>query len=88
MMSLGKRLRKRRERLQISQRELSRRTKIPQSTISDIERGVQEDMTTALLKRFAEALGCTTDYLVGMYEDEEEDEDAPAVVYGVSGPQA
>jgi hypothetical protein len=28
-------------------------------------------MTTALVKRFAQALPCTTDYLIGMYEDED-----------------
>jgi hypothetical protein len=28
-------------------------------------------MTTALVKRFAQALACTTDYLIGMYEDED-----------------
>jgi hypothetical protein len=44
---------------------------IPQPVISDFERGVRDEMTTALLKNFAQHLGCTTDYLVGMYEDEE-----------------
>jgi hypothetical protein len=29
-------------------------------------------MTTAMVKRFARALACTTDYLIGMYEDEDE----------------
>lgn len=71
-MGIGQRIRKQRERLGLSQRELARRTGIPQSTISDIERGVQEDMTTAMVKRFARALACTTDYLIGMYEDEDE----------------
>ena len=70
-MHMGQRLRKRREQLGFSQRELARRTGIPQSTISDLERGVQGDMTTALVKRFAQALACTTDYLIGMYEDED-----------------
>jgi transcriptional regulator with XRE-family HTH domain len=70
-MHIGQRLRKRREQLGLSQWELARRTGIPQSTISDLERGVQADMTTTLVKRFAQALACTTDYLIGMYEDEE-----------------
>jgi transcriptional regulator with XRE-family HTH domain len=70
-MHMGQRLRKRRDHLGLSQRELARRTGIPQSTISDVERGVQGDMTTALVKRLAQALACTTDYLIGMYEDED-----------------
>jgi transcriptional regulator with XRE-family HTH domain len=76
-MALGKRLRKRREQLGMSQRELARRARIPQPTISDIERGVQEDITTALLKRLATELGCTTDYLVGMYEDDDDKNEDP-----------
>ena len=79
-MHIGQRLRKRREQLGISQRELARRIGTPQSTISDIERGVQEDMTTALVKRFAQALACTTDYLIGMYEDDNEVDVGPSRV--------
>jgi len=71
-MALGTRLRRRREQLGLSQRELARRANIPQPTISDVERGVQEDITTTLLKRFARALGCTTDYLVDIYDEDEE----------------
>jgi DNA-binding Xre family transcriptional regulator len=56
--------------LGLSQRELARRTHIPQPTISDLERGVQEDITTSLLKRLARALGCTTDYLIDIYDEE------------------
>jgi transcriptional regulator with XRE-family HTH domain len=66
----------------ISQRELARRARIPQPTISDIERGVQEDITTALLKRLATELGCTTDYLVGMNEENEDEETVAAPTRG------
>ena len=79
-MHMGQRLRKRREQLGLSQRQLARHTGIPQSTISDLERGVQADMTTALVKRFARALACTTDYLIGMYEDDDQGNMKPADV--------
>jgi transcriptional regulator with XRE-family HTH domain len=71
IMHIGERIRRQRDKLGISQRELARRMGIPQPVISDFERGVRDEMTTALLKNFAQHLGCTTDYLVGMYEDEE-----------------
>jgi len=71
-MSLGTRLRKRREAAGLSQRELARLARIPQPNISDIERGVQEDITASLLKRLARALGCTTDYLVDIYDEDDE----------------
>ena len=70
-MHIGQRLRKRREHVGLSQGERGRRIGVPQSTISYIERGVQADMTTVLVRRFAHALACTTDYLIGMYEDDE-----------------
>ena len=70
-MPIGERIRRQRNKLGISQRELSRRMGISQPVISDFERGLRDEMTTALLKNFAQHLGCTTDYLVGMYEDDE-----------------
>jgi repressor LexA len=70
-MTIGQRLKRRREQLGISQRELARRMGIPQPVISDFERGARDEMTTSLLKRFAQHLGVTTDYLVGMHEDED-----------------
>jgi len=70
-MHIGARIKRQRGKLGISQRELARRMGIPQPVISNLERGVRDEMTTSLLKRFAQTLGCTTDYLVGMYEDEQ-----------------
>jgi transcriptional regulator with XRE-family HTH domain len=71
-MALGDRIRKRREQLSMSQYELARRAGIAQPTISALERGRKADVTSTVLKRLAEALSCTTDYLVGMYEKEDE----------------
>jgi transcriptional regulator with XRE-family HTH domain len=55
----------------MSQSELARQVGIAQPTLSDIELGKQPDVTSALLKRLAQRLACTTDYLVGMYEEED-----------------
>jgi transcriptional regulator with XRE-family HTH domain len=69
-MGLGARVRKRREALGLSQQALGEMADLTQPSLSDIEREVQPDITTAVLKRLALALGCTTDYLVGMHEEE------------------
>ena len=69
-MTLGEHVRKRREQLGLSQRELARGSGIPQSTISNIERGVQEDVTTAVLRPLARALRCSADLLIGLYDEE------------------
>ena len=83
-MTLGERIRKRRQELGIGQRELARRLDIRHATISDLERGVQKDMTIALLRKLARALGVTSDWLIGMYEDDDQGDIEPAGV-GVVG---
>ena len=65
-MTLGERIRKRRQELGIGQRELARRLAIRHATISDLERGVQKDMTIALLRKLAKALAVTSDWLIGI----------------------
>ena len=42
----------------ISQCELSRRSKVDRSLISDIERGAADNITTKTLTKLAAALGC------------------------------
>lgn len=79
-MTLGERVRKRREQLGLSQRELARVSGISQPTISNIERGVQEEVTTTVLRPLARALQCSADLLIGLYEDEPTDTEALAAV--------
>ncbi len=67
---VGTRLRNRREALQVSQRELARRIGVRQATISDIERGQLKNPGINIIRRLAQILGVTTDYLIGMYEEE------------------
>jgi transcriptional regulator with XRE-family HTH domain len=75
-MSLGTRLRKRREELGFSQRELARLVHTRQATISDLERGTLKNPGVDIVRRLAKILGVTADWLIGMYEDDSEAETA------------
>ena len=69
MDALGKRLRGRREQAGLSQAEVSRRTGIIQRDISRLEHGIKPALWADTLLRLAEALECTTDYLLGRTDD-------------------
>ena len=79
MAHLGTRVSKLRREHKMSQQELAARVGVNQSFISKIESGEQPHPNAAVLTRLAKVLVCTTDYLVGMHEeDEEESERMPA----------
>jgi transcriptional regulator with XRE-family HTH domain len=71
MAHLGTRVYKLRRQRKLSQQELAELVGVNQSFISKIERGEQTNPNAETLKGLAKALGCTTDYLVGMHEDED-----------------
>jgi transcriptional regulator with XRE-family HTH domain len=73
-MSLGTRLRQRREAVGFSQRKLARLVHTRQATISDLERGILKNPGVDIVRRLAKTLGVTADWLIGMYEDDEETE--------------
>ena len=73
-MTIGDRIRKRRQALGWSQRELAQRAGTRQATIADLERGAQKETSTALIRRLGRVLGVTADWLIGMYEDDEDAE--------------
>ena len=75
MPHVGTRIHKLRQQRKMSQQELARLVGVNQSFISKMESGEQTNPNAETLKHLARALGCTTDYLVGMYEDEDEDND-------------
>ena len=78
-MKLGDRLKLAREKKGWSQRELGRQAHVRYATISELETGVRTAMNTDTAKRLAQALGVTMDWLIGMYEaDEDEDKEAAA----------
>ncbi len=70
-MSLGERLKNRRQELRLSQQELSDMTGVRRATISELESGKQQGMTVDTAKALARALGVSIDYLVGTWEDSE-----------------
>jgi transcriptional regulator with XRE-family HTH domain len=74
-MAMGARIRKRRQELGISQQELSERVGVSRPTISELENGTRTSMSTDTAKALARALGVSIDYLVGTWEEEDEDEE-------------
>jgi len=80
-MDLGDRIKQQREKRRLTQTELAELAHVNQALISRLESKTSASTNTDVLKALAQALGCTTDYLVGMYEDEDEDsEQNPAAV--------
>ena len=79
-MTIGERIRKRRQELGWSQRALAQRVSTRQATIADLERGAQQETSTALIRRLAKVLGVTSDWLIGMYEDDEQGDVEPTGV--------
>ena len=69
MDSLGDRLARMRAWREMSQRELAERTGLKVQHISRIETDQRGHVRSDTLRRLAEALGCSTDYLVGMVEE-------------------
>lgn len=68
-MLLGERIERRRKRLGLTQQQLAERTGIQQTLISRLERGANSNPHADVLKRLAIALQCSTDWLLGMYDD-------------------
>jgi transcriptional regulator with XRE-family HTH domain len=80
LMTIGQRIRRRRQELGWSQRELAQRVSTRQATIADLERGTQKETSTALIRRLAKVLGVTSDWLIGMYEEDDQSDGKPAGV--------
>jgi transcriptional regulator with XRE-family HTH domain len=78
-MPLGEKVQRLREARGLTQQELATRARISQPVISLLESQTRHNVKSDVLKRLAQALGCTTDYLVGMYEEDEDSEFQPAL---------
>ena len=65
---IGDRIRRRRDYLGWTQRELSRRAKVTSSTIVRLEQGDRLHVTLEVAGRIARALGVSLDYLNDGYE--------------------
>lgn len=67
---IGKRIKAKRTELGISQTELAHRMGfVNKSTISKVESGLEDNMTSDRLERYAKALGVTPTYLLGLEDN-------------------
>jgi transcriptional regulator with XRE-family HTH domain len=82
MMTFGERIGVLRRRQGLTQRELGEESGVHPNTIARLERGRLTDLPGKAVARVAKALGTTTDYLLGLTEDESgvESEALPALV--------
>jgi transcriptional regulator with XRE-family HTH domain len=67
-MPLGERVKERRSKLRMNQKQLAEACEITQATISRIESGKVNQLKSDALMRLAKVLGVTVDYLVGKTE--------------------
>jgi transcriptional regulator with XRE-family HTH domain len=69
-----------REKRGLSVQELAERAGTTYQSIWRIERGEQRDPSVALTRGIARALGVGVDYLIGMFNEDEESDREPAAV--------
>lgn len=67
--SLGERLLLSRRRAKLTQQELHIKAGVGLNTITRLEQGRSQQVSTAVLLRLAETLGVSTDYLLGRTPD-------------------
>jgi transcriptional regulator with XRE-family HTH domain len=79
-MTIGKRVARLRARRKLTQHELAERAGVSQAIVSRLETDSRDNVTSDVLKGLAKVLGCTTDYLVGMHEEDKDSETMPAAV--------
>ena len=70
-MTMGERIKNRRQELNKSQQDLAEQVGVSRQTIALLETGVRPTMNTDTAKALARALGVSIDYLVGTWEDSE-----------------
>jgi transcriptional regulator with XRE-family HTH domain len=82
-MTLGERLKAQRLRRGYTQSQLAEEAKVSQGLIARIENNHVKDPSSGVLRRIARVLGCSIDWLVGLYDDDPEGSPLPA---GVGAP--
>jgi transcriptional regulator with XRE-family HTH domain len=78
MLSFGERIVLLRRRQGMTQRTLGEEAGIHPNTIARLERGRLTDLPGKAVARLAQALGTTTDYLLGLSEQDAPPEEEPA----------
>ncbi len=66
---LGERLRQARSAAALTQKDLGIRVGAAASWISDLEKGKQKGLAAETVYRLAQALDCSSDYLLGLSDD-------------------
>ena len=72
-MTFGERLAAKRQEKRWSQRALARYAGVSHTIIADLEKGMRRSISTDAAKKLARALGVSVDYLIGTFEDDEEE---------------
>lgn len=70
-MTLGERVAAKRAEKGWSQRELSRRSGVANTQITELERGVRRTVGLEAAKKLARALGTSVDWLIGTWEEDD-----------------
>jgi transcriptional regulator with XRE-family HTH domain len=68
-MRIGAKIAQLRKAKKLTQMELAKQAGVSQTIISRLEGEGRHNVRANVLKGLALALGCTTDYLIGMHED-------------------
>lgn len=79
-MTLGERLKTQRQRRGYTQTQLAAAAQVSQGLIARIERNQVKDPSSGVLRRLARVLGCSIDWLVGLYDDDAPDASLRALV--------
>jgi len=81
-VTIGERIKQLREKRGLSQRALAKAIGVSQAIVQRWEGGARDpnQMAIANAKRLARCLGVSIDYLVGMYEDDDQGDGEPAGV--------
>jgi transcriptional regulator with XRE-family HTH domain len=69
-MHIGERIALLRRRQGMTQRQVGNEAGVHPNTIARLERGLLTDLPGKSIARIAQALGCTSDFLLGLSEDE------------------
>lgn len=67
---IGRRIKKKREKEDINQKELAEKVSVSPSAINQFEKG-EKKPSTAILRKIALALSVSSDYLLGASDDED-----------------
>jgi len=68
-MTFGERVALLRRRQDMTQKQLGKEAEVHHNTIARLERGFLKDLPGRYVKRLAKALGCSSDFLLGLSDD-------------------